>query len=164
MNHLFGFKDGTPDERCCAGILYEGWGEGIPWPIFFVSHPGHWHSDLKNCYDVTLKTWQIFGILPYTRTAPLNLVGFCSCNSLKVKPVAGNLSLAKKMCNFPLVKSSKKTIFGVKLAVKNNFCGATQHFPQWPLGSYPFLGMTSYPIGSMSGMFNYIRFKNQPFM
>ena len=33
--------------------------------------------------------WQIFGS-PYM--APLNLVGFCSSSSLKVKPLAGDLS------------------------------------------------------------------------
>ena len=39
----------------------------------------------------TFLTWQIFGIVPYIRRDPLNVVLF-QCNSLKIKPFAGGLS------------------------------------------------------------------------
>lgn len=49
----------------------------IPW--------GDFHKNYQN--------WQILGFVPYTRTAPSNLVCF-QCNSLKAKPLAGDLNFA----------------------------------------------------------------------
>ncbi len=56
-----------------------------------------------NCQPTIQKKWlkkgryfflgQIFGIVPYTLSLLKKIVGFENCNSLKVKPVAGDLSV-----------------------------------------------------------------------